>query len=40
VCRSAELIAVSSLLTYDVYRTYINPKAAGHTVRHPAPKWP
>ncbi|KAF8965372.1 urea transporter [Flammula alnicola] len=24
---SAELIAVSSLLTYDVYKTYINPKA-------------
>ena len=23
---SAELIAVSSLFTYDVYRTYINPK--------------
>lgn len=26
---SAELIAVSSLTTYDVYRTYINPE-----VRH------
>jgi len=26
---SAELIAVSSLLTYDVYRTYKNPKATG-----------
>ncbi|KAF8811119.1 urea transporter [Phlegmacium glaucopus] len=24
---SAELIAVSSILTYDVYKTYINPKA-------------
>ncbi|KAF9479193.1 urea transporter [Pholiota conissans] len=24
---SAELIAVSSLLTYDIYKTYINPKA-------------
>ena len=23
---SAELIAVSSLTTYDVYRTYINPE--------------
>ena len=26
---SAELIAVSSLFTYDVYRTYINPNARG-----------
>ena len=26
---SAELIAVSSLITYDVYRTYKNPKATG-----------
>lgn len=26
---SAELIAVSSLLTYDVYRAYFNPKATG-----------
>lgn len=26
---SAELIAVSSLLTYDVYRTYIKPDATG-----------
>ncbi len=26
---SAELIAVSSLVTYDVYRTYKNPKASG-----------
>ena len=26
---SAELIAVSSLLTYDIYRTYKNPKATG-----------
>ncbi|MCY4491802.1 MAG: sodium:solute symporter family protein [Thaumarchaeota archaeon] len=26
---SAELIAVSSLVTYDVYRTYKNPKATG-----------
>lgn len=26
---SAELIAVSSLITYDIYRTYKNPKATG-----------
>ena len=26
---SAELVAVSSLFTYDIYRTYINPKATG-----------
>jgi len=26
---SAELIAISSVLTYDVYRSYINPKATG-----------
>jgi SSS family transporter len=26
---SAELVAVSSLITYDVYRTYRNPKATG-----------
>lgn len=26
---SAELISVSSILTYDVYKTYINPKASG-----------
>lgn len=26
---SAELVAVSSLVTYDLYRTYINPKATG-----------
>ncbi|KAF2253298.1 Na+/solute symporter [Trematosphaeria pertusa] len=26
-CASAELIAVSSLLTFDVYKTYIQPKA-------------
>ena len=25
---SAELIAVSSLFTYDVYRTYINPEVS------------
>ncbi len=26
---SAELIAVSSIITYDIYRTYKNPKASG-----------
>ena len=26
---SAELIAVSSIITYDIYRTYVNPKASG-----------
>lgn len=26
---SAELVAVSSLFTYDLYKTYINPKATG-----------
>ncbi|KAF2622844.1 urea active transporter [Macroventuria anomochaeta] len=26
---SAQLIAVSSILTYDIYNTYINPKASG-----------
>lgn len=26
---SAELIAISSVFTYDVYRSYINPKASG-----------
>ena len=30
---SAELVAVSSLVSYDVYRTYINPKATGKQVR-------
>ena len=29
---SAELIAVSSLITYDVYRTYRNPNASGKTL--------
>ncbi len=29
---SAELVAVSSLFTYDIYRTYINPKATGAAV--------
>jgi Na+/proline symporter len=29
---SAELIAVSSLITYDVYRTYKNPEADGKTL--------
>lgn len=32
-CGSAELIAVSSLLTYDVYHTYLNPTASGEQVR-------
>ncbi|KAF4535270.1 Solute symporter family transporter [Lasiodiplodia theobromae] len=27
-CASAELIAVSSILTFDVYKTYISPKAS------------
>lgn len=26
---SAELIAVSTIFTYDIYRTYVNPKASG-----------
>jgi Na+/proline symporter len=29
-CASAELIAVSSILTFDVYKTYIKPHAAPH----------
>ncbi len=29
---SAELVAVSSLVSYDVYKTYINPKATGKQV--------
>ncbi|EIE20547.1 urea active transporter-like protein [Coccomyxa subellipsoidea C-169] len=29
---SAELVAVSSLCTYDIYRTYINPKATGNAI--------
>jgi urea-proton symporter len=29
---SAEQIAVSSLVSYDVYRDYINPKATGKQV--------
>ncbi|OAY71030.1 Urea-proton symporter DUR3 [Ananas comosus] len=29
---SSELIAVSSLCTYDIYRTYINPDAAGKQI--------
>lgn len=28
-CASAELIAVASLLTFDVYKTYIKPDASG-----------
>src|SRR5271154_6932388 len=27
-CASAELIAVSSILTFDIYKTYIRPNAA------------
>lgn len=29
---SAELISVSSLYTYDIHRTYVNPKASGKTL--------
>ncbi|EPS63443.1 hypothetical protein M569_11338, partial [Genlisea aurea] len=29
---SSELIAVSSLCTYDIYRTYVNPKATGRQI--------
>ena len=29
---SAELVAVSSLFTYDIYRTYINPNATGKQI--------
>eukprot|EP00249_Psilotum_nudum_P017269 c26242_g1_i1 orf=339-2477(+) len=29
---SSELIAVSSLCTYDIYRTYVNPKANGRQI--------
>lgn len=29
---SSELIAVSSLCTYDIYRTYINPEASGRQI--------
>lgn len=29
---SAELIAVSTIFTYDVYRTYVDPKASGKTL--------
>lgn len=29
---SAELVAVSSLCTYDIYRTYINPDATGEQI--------
>ena len=38
---SAELVAVSSLFTYDVYRTYINPNATGALpMRLPVPvRW-
>lgn len=29
---SSELISVSSIFTYDIYKTYINPKASGKTL--------
>lgn len=29
---SAELVAVSSLFTYDIYRTYVNPNASGKQI--------
>lgn len=29
---SAELIAVSTIYTYDIFRTYVNPKASGKTL--------
>uniref|UniRef100_A0ACD5U4C8 Uncharacterized protein n=1 Tax=Avena sativa TaxID=4498 RepID=A0ACD5U4C8_AVESA len=29
---SAELVAVSSLFTYDIYRTYVNPNATGKQI--------
>ena len=29
---SAELIAVSSLVSYDIYRAYINPQATGEQI--------
>ena len=31
-CASAELIAVSSILTFDIYRTYIKPSASPETL--------
>ncbi|KAF3918849.1 hypothetical protein ABW20_dc0102137 [Dactylellina cionopaga] len=31
---SSELVAVSSIFTYDVYRTYINPEASGRRLRN------
>jgi len=27
---SSELISISSIVTYDIYGTYINPSATGH----------
>ena len=30
---NSELIAVSSLISYDIYRTYINPKATGAQIK-------
>lgn len=29
---SAEFIAVSSICTYDIYQTYINPRASGRSL--------
>lgn len=29
---SAELVAVSSIVTYDIYQTYINPQAKGRSL--------
>lgn len=31
---SAELIAVSSIITYDIYRAYFNPAATGKEIMH------
>lgn len=31
---SGELIAVSSIFTYDIYQTYFNPKASGKRLIH------
>lgn len=40
---SAEFLAVSSLVGYDLYKTYVNPKAHGRQVGigwSLAPVWP
>lgn len=31
---AAEQVAVASLVAYDIYRTYINPKATGKQIKH------